>query len=53
MTILEEQSLIFAAVFIHVMVTGLLAIIIDELFPKYHPKASVPRLMLKIACRFL
>lgn len=49
MTLLQDQSLIFAAVIIHVMVTGLLAIIIDKLFPKYQPKASVPRLMLEIA----
>lgn len=49
MALLKDQSLIFTAVFVHVMVTGMLAIIIDKLFPKYHQEASVPRLIIEIA----
>ena len=49
MTVLKDQSLIFIAVFIHVIVAGLLAILIDKLAPKYQPKATIFRQSIEIA----
>lgn len=49
MSLLFQQTLIFVAVFIHVIIAGLLAVIIDKLFPKYQPEATVTRQVIEIA----
>ncbi len=49
MYIFQDQAFIFGAVFLHVIVAGLLAILIDKLFPKYHPEATTLRQILEIA----
>lgn len=49
--LLYSQTLIFFAVFIHVIVAGLLSIILDETFPKYSENHNLLRQIMEIAAQ--
>ena len=47
--LLSEQAQVFAAVFLHVILAGVFAIVIDAVFPKFDESRPMPVIVFEIA----